>query len=176
MTHSFGLGSVGRAGLIGAGIGAVGGLLTRRKDESLLNAAAGGALKGGAVGAAGGALAGRFRRPAGPALPGPRPVRGGFVTPQRPLALPQRTPRDIGGGWELLGALTPGMIQLDDGGGRSRNRDGQFEPNDGGAVDSATMAKAYGHPFGKGTGVVAAAGGTAAATLLARRLMKRRRA
>jgi hypothetical protein len=66
-------------------------------------------------------------------------------------------------------------IQLEDGGGRSRNRDGQFQPNDGAVVDSQAMTQAYGHPFGKGA-VVAAAGGTAAATLLARKLMKRRRA
>lgn len=68
------------------------------------------------------------------------------------------------------------MIQLEDGGARPRNRDGQFQPNDGGAVDSQTMTRAYGHPFGNGAGVAAAAGGTAAATLLARKLMKRRRA
>jgi hypothetical protein len=75
-----------------------------------------------------------------------------------------------------LGGLRPCMIQLEDGGGRPRNRDGQFQPNDGAVVDSQTMTQAYGHPLGKGAGLAAAAGGTAAATLLARKLMKRKRA
>ena len=59
---AFGLGAMGRSalsgGLVGAGLGAIGGVLTKRKDQGFLDAAAGGALTGGALGAAGGSLPG----------------------------------------------------------------------------------------------------------------------
>ncbi|MEA3210970.1 MAG: hypothetical protein QOE70_4027 [Chthoniobacter sp.] len=62
---------------------------------------------------------------------------------------------------------------------KSRNSMGEFSPNDGDAIDSHTMTKAYGLPgkyAGVAGGVAAVAGGTAAATLIARKLRSKRRA